>query len=106
MPNNYEKAVEKVKTFLQRSQSPTKAQRRIKGPVTAVAAAGGVGLIGKAVKGPSGKKPIRTAIKKVKDKIQANKDFKAQQKSVKAATPTAAKFNRKEGSKVPKPTRN
>ena len=104
MPNNYEKAVEKVKTFLQRSQSPTKAQRRIKGPVTAVAAAGGVGLIGKAVKGPSGKKPIRTAVKKVKDKIQANKDFKAQQKAMKQEE-AAPSFKRKAGSKVPNPNK-
>ncbi len=105
MPNNYEKAVEKVKTFFQRSGSPTKAQRLVKGPGVAVAAAGAIGAAGKALKGGSGKKPIRTAVKKVKDKIQAKKDFKAQQKTVKAATPPAAKFNRKAGSKVPNPTK-
>ena len=104
MPNNYEKAVEKVKTFFQRTGSPTKAQRLVKGPGVAIVAAGAIGGAGKALKGGSGKKPIRTAVKKVKDKIQANKDFKAQQKAMKQQE-VAPSFKRKAGSKVPNPNK-
>lgn len=92
----------KIKEFLTRSGSPTKEQSVGKGPITAALATAGVAALGSVLKGKkgTGKTPIRTAIKKVKAKIEAKKDFKAQQKAVKEQTPAAPKFKAQKGSKV------
>jgi hypothetical protein len=93
---------QKIKEFFTRSGSPTKEQSVGKGPITAALATAAVAGIGKALKGGKGKKPIRTAIKNVKAKIEAKKDFKAQQKAMKPQTPAAPKFKAPKGSKVTK----
>ena len=91
---------EKLRDFFRRSSDPQGSG--VKGPGVAVAAGAALGLIGKALKGGKGKKPIRTAIKNVKAKIEAKKDFKAQQKAMKPQTPAAPKFKAPKGSKVTK----
>jgi len=91
---------EKLRDFFRRSSDPQGSG--IKGPGVALAAGAAVAGIGKALKGGKGKKPIRTAIKNVKAKIEAKKDFKAQQKAMKPQTPAAPKFKAPKGSKVTK----